>query len=421
MFPSSPFYVFENCSVELDLRRKAYRVWSNTKALRSLFDNTIKDIQVHFKKYYVHLDTKEDDNRSVINIDMLHKLLQPGQEKPDDIRVEKSNVVVEVNEYPLSTTILVSENILPNARNQAYSKMDSIGGQHIVISTTVEDSSTEPEASSTQSSELEQISDTSQSSTPLDSISYSAITQKRKKSKKNDDGLYSDRKICQIAKDLNYDGVLEPHMFNATTIDPTSVGACVDVLIFVKNQQICRYLSKFLGIIFLEDSLAETVNSRTLHEMLNMWFRNPRAKSYRLLQNVIGRRLMFGRSNICLTSRYQLFFHVKANTKGLIYLEKDREECDYSLQSCMDIAQVNVGIKEPDHILKYVDSVTEIVHTVLHVNLETEATFYCSKEKIYYEIPVPLYSVIPLYILKFYSQLIINDPKNRRFSFNSLL
>lgn len=97
---------------------------------------------------------------------------------------------------------------------------------------------------------------------------------------------------------------------------------------------------------------------------------------------------------------------LRANVKAAIFVPKD-----YIRHS--DLSQyVSYEVSVPENIdmLDYITTVAEIINRCLKISVDVNVVFRI--DNVYKEGKLPLVFNIPLYILRFYADIIINNPKN---------
>ncbi|EFA13340.1 hypothetical protein TcasGA2_TC001472 [Tribolium castaneum] len=242
----------------------------------------------------------------------------------------------------------------------AYEEIENkkIGSQHIMYTT-------QPGSISDSSSSADLLEDD-------DSNSNQSLTRKRK------------RRTCQKAGDFELLGHEDNCQFNNT------VKCQVEILILVGDRSYCETLAKHLGLIWLEGLLkGEEAIERRLQNYDN--------KIYRLAHTEIIKKMMNGYSSICITTSTSAWKYISACTKGIIYT-KNKSNLYKQLQT-----SANYCVFVEDNIVAYVDAISKIVQKSLLCNILVEANYQVD-EKAYTKIKLPITVLIPLYIVKYFSQ-----------------
>ena len=111
---------------------------------------------------------------------------------------------------------------------------------------------------------------------------------------------------------------------------------------------------------------------------------------------------MMGYSNICLTGVRCLFKSVRADVKAAIFSETDNPVTIVDFIS--PLACFHVHLKNNSSILEYIAAVAGIINKMLNVRCSTKVVFYDKNEN-YFRAEVPLICTIPLYVLRYFSQV----------------
>lgn len=363
-----------------ELRRNFYIVWSNEIKQKDLFRCVLDQVTNFFKTYFLTIDENLPEK------DILYCLCKPSNEHRLSTTVNAMPISVDlkVSDYPVCTPIYVSDELLvANERTAASSGFPTIGCQHIYMHKHVVDSST------SNSSASEEILDP-------------CIEPVLKK-----------LKICQKAKFAPLRGELRRHRQNSTLLigDKT----VVDILIFCSSAKVCKNVAQYLGLISLEDCLREADIEVESPAVCSHLF-NEDARLYRLLNTYFARKLMLGCNNIGITYTDTLFLNVNANTKATIFTKLDFPSNVVDLSKYSNFYG---KINDETNILEYLSCITQIINKVLKTESSVTACFMHKQKNKYYKIELSLVSAIPLYILRFFSE-VVKRQSEIEYSFSSI-
>jgi len=220
-------------------------------------------------------------------------------------------------------------------------------------------------------------------------------------------------KTCQKAKYINLFGELSRHWKNSTHW--TNNVACTDVLIFV-DEKIGKTLAVYLGLIHLESIITEAELNAKESEILLVRSANKGAKLYKLIQAFINQKLMIGRHNFCLTSNYDFFLNIKANTKAIIFKENDY----LTFTNLPAYSNFEVRLQNDASVLEYISAVAKVTNKILKVQSDFEVIFHVS-ENYFHKVNLPMFSVIPFYILSFFAKVVTSKQNSDKLlSYDSL-
>lgn len=331
------------------------------------------EVENFFKNYYL----QEIDITTDKKVCILNALSEEKRKIPENIEKSLITVTLEIEDYPIGITIHLPDDVLSRKRTYAHSNIKQIGCQHVYTHSKMLDSST---------------SGSSTSTTALDS---------KDKSKK--------LKMCQIAKAPNFDGELAKHQKNRTFWKGEHV--VVDVLIFLSDSEMGKSIANYLGLIHAEQLILEAEFNNNVDEVLQSSTANEKSKVYRFLQAYIDQKLMFGYSNICLTGNYNIFVKFRANVKSVIFKPSDY----IKFSDLPEYSSYKINVKETVNKLECITAIAEIIDSTLSVTAHVEALFCTleNKKNKYYQVKLPLVGIIPFYVIRYFAQHFIRNPKNK--------
>ena len=352
------------------IRRRLYVHLSNLEDVKEEFKLMLHLIQKYFSDNFLNIPEGSTDD--------ILCTLKDGEvlpKTPDQIHT--INVELVVNDQPLSVPIIIEKNILKeHKRTSATITLKRVGCQHIVLD--------------------KHMIDTSTPGTNSDDDIPPPLKKLR---------------TCQKKKNRKLYGELSRHQKNSSPW--TDNVLCIDVLIFLPDAKICEQLAQYFGVIFIEHAIVELDESAPAEEILQWRTSNEKAKTYGLFQNYINEKLMMGCHKIGVTANYNLFYYIQSNVKALLF-----RECDYDFYSdAPKYAYYEVKIGTDPCILDYITGLGEIEREVLKVECNINALY--KKKNKFYEIKLPLFSVIPFYIINFYAN-ILKSSTCSKLSFDSL-
>lgn len=380
---------------QFSIRRTVYIKWTNSNNVRELFRSTLRDINEYFKSYYLEIDLQHHPERDILTSIRNNKKKRLGLETCDrisfDFKVTKAD-------YTLSTPIYISKEILAKCfKSEPASSMNSVRTQHVRLHSHMVD--------------IDTFSSSSSVDTKLDDDEGSPS-----KKKKLDENLELLKKIktCQLAKYARCSEQLALHQKNNSEFVGNQ--AYANVLIFIKDYEICQRLANYLGFICVENAILQGNINANINEVLQIRTANKNAYLWRLIQSYINIELMFGCSNICLTSNCNIFTTVNAQSKCII-LKKSDEMCRFHL---LEYANFVVNINNGENHLIYISAIAEMLNMILNVEASIPAILYETNSKNYCNVNVPLSSLVPLYILEFFSQVLNKDCTKNKLSYSSI-
>lgn len=284
-----------------------YLEWSNSVDVKSMFRDMIRLIRNYFEQNVV-IFNDVIPNRDILETIMDEKLLK------EPVNVKKIEVILQIFDYPISTPVFIAERILRgHYRTSATSILKEVGCQHVFLHNKMVDSSSASSISSPESESRKRKTPSASKSTADELSAHADHTPKK-------------LKTCQIACWVDCGLELRRHQTNYTSVKGTPI--IVDVLFFTPKRDVLEKLAVHLGLISIDKIVREAGIEADLEEVLQLRMDNPDAKVYRLIQAYINRDLMFGRSNVCITSNESVFEIVNANVK--VALLQESESVSYS-------------------------------------------------------------------------------------------
>lgn len=338
------------------LRRSIYIMFANTNMLEKLYTVVL----TRFKKYIsTNLVQQKYDG------DILYSFFKNIEYASTNMNMkeqEKINVNIEVYSHPLLPTI----NIAPSLKisYQTLTKMNEIGYQHLHM--------------------LSEMTDTSESSDTNSSDSDLGDCAPLKKK----------LKTCQKDIEVNCESMLEPHIKNTTKVTGSTVH--VDILIFM-DKKFSTQLSGYLGLIYVE-SLLKEVKEKDVNAVI-FRLNNKTAKFFRLIQSYINKYLMNGYNNICIVNHLSLWENFNANVRAVISTETEARNVSFMAAVKTSNFHVNLG-EHNISLLDYVESIAVIINTALNFESHVVTKYECKEN--YRNVKLPLISIIPLYILRYF-------------------
>lgn len=338
---------------EQHLRRSVYIMFANANNLEELYTDVLGRFEEYIRTNL--LQERYDE-------DILQTFLKSKKYAPTTsiMKEHDNNVNVEIHSRPLLPTI----NIAPSLKisGQIHTKMNAIGYQHLYILAEMRGSS---ESCNTDSS---------------DSGSGDCVPLRKK------------LKTCQKAIEVNCKSMLGPHIKNTTQLTGTTVE--VDLLIFM-GEEFSAQLCNYLGLIYVE-SLLKEAEEDTDSVIYRLNYKT--AKLYRLIQSYINKYLINGYNNICIVNNISLWENFNANVRAVISTNSK----DINFVEAVKISNIYVNLGENNiSLLDYVESVALIINKALSFGSHVVAKYACEKN-CYRNVRLPLTSIIPLYILRYF-------------------
>lgn len=324
-----------------------------------MLEKLYTDVLARFKKYISTnlLEQKYDK-------DILYSFFKSMECASTMKEQEKTNLSIEIYSRPLLPAI----NIAPSLKisHQMLTKMNNIGYQHLYMLSTMTDTS--------------ESSNANTSDSDLGSGDHVPLKKKLK--------------TCQKAIKVNCESMLEPHIKNSIRVTGATVH--VDILIFV-DKTICKQLTDYLGLIYVEGVL-EDAEEKDINDIL-FRLNNKSAKLYKLIQSYINKQLINGYNNICLVHHLSLWENFNANVRAVI----STETRNIAFMEAVKTSNFHVNLGEHNiSVLDYVESIAVIIDKALNFESHVVAKYKC--ENCYRNVKLPLISIIPLYILRYFRQ-----------------
>lgn len=333
------------------LRKSIYIIFANADMLGKLYT----DVLVRFKKYIsTNLLQQKYDK------DILYSFFNDVEYASTMKEQKRITLNVKIYSRPLLPAISIPPSL--KISHQTLTKMNNIGYQHLYILSAMTDTS---ESSNTNTS---------------DSDSDNGVPLKKK------------LKTCQKAIEVNCNSMLEPHIENTTGITGTTVH--VDILIFM-DKKFSKQLSDYLGLIYAE-AVLEEAEEKDINVVL-FRLKNKSANLYKLIQSYINKYLINGYNNICIVNHLSLWEKFNANVRAVISTDTQ----NVTFMKAVKTTNFHVKLGEQISLLDYVESISVIIDKVLNFESHVIAKYKC-EENCYRNVKLPLVSIIPLYILRYF-------------------
>lgn len=356
------------------LRNSVYIHFANTDTLHILFGDFVTRFKSFVEGFILTVDTSQD---------ILYSLLDAKQFHTDKQENRRDPLKIKIISQPLFSTINIAPDLRNPKRNIGALRMKEIGYQHLHLLHSASDSSNNSNSDD---------ADSDASSVPEDAH----ITKKLKACEKT---------IVNIKRDFMF----KHHRANYTKVDENKVH--VDILIFV-DKSVCRQLSKYLGLVYLEDLLIDHITS--VHDISDTIYelRNKNNRFTRVLQSYINKKLISGYNNVCLIHTLELWDKITANARAII--SNGGEPLNF-VKAIRD-THFFIELNENHTIMDYLEAIALIVDNALHC--ETSLTARCclqcddDDDVKFVKVKLPLMSLVPLHVLRYFAQSAIIEKKS---------
>lgn len=124
---------------------------------------------------------------------------------------------------------------------------------------------------------------------------------------------------------------------------------------------------------------------------------NKSAKLYRLIQSYINKYLINGYNNICIVNHLSLWKNFNANVRAVVSTDTRK----VTFMEAVKTSNFHVKLGEHVSVLDYIESISLIIDKALNFESHVVAKYKC-EENCYRNVKLPLISIIPLYILRYF-------------------
>lgn len=352
------------------LRNSIYIHFANTDSLHTLFGDFVSRFVIFMERFVLNVDTCDD---------ILYSFFDARQIEETAQEIKRCPVRIHIVSRPLFSTVQIAPELRSIKRNIGALRMKEIGYQHLHLPPPASDSS-------------------NNSNSDADSDASSNVAEDTHISKK--------LKTCErTIANLKNDCMFKHHRSNHTKVDEHNVQ--VDILIFV-DKSVCKQLSKYLGLIYLEDLLIDHLTSVNEVADLILQLKNTHHRFSRVLQSYINKKLIAGFNNICLIHTLELWDRVSANARAVI--SNGREPLDY-VRAIKD-THFFIELNENHTILDYLESIALIIDNALHCDTSLDGRCCLEGDQKFFRVKMPLMSLVPLHVLRYFAQSAIIEKKS---------